>query len=49
LEHLAQVRDRVLAAAGPLKGSTVLDVGCGDGLIGFPAPTTIEYRIFEVG
>jgi ubiquinone/menaquinone biosynthesis C-methylase UbiE len=37
LDHLAPVRDRVLDAAGPLEGTTVLDVGCGDGLIGLRA------------
>ena len=37
LEHLAGVRDRVLAQAEPLDGATVLDVGTGDGLIGLEA------------
>jgi arsenite methyltransferase len=37
LEHLAPIRDRILDAAGPLDGATVLDVGCGDGLIGLEA------------
>jgi precorrin-6B methylase 2 len=37
LDHLAPVRDRVLDAAGPLEGATLLDVGCGDGLIGLRA------------
>jgi len=37
LEHLAGVRDRVLAHAEPLDGATVLDVGTGDGLIGLEA------------
>jgi arsenite methyltransferase len=37
LGHLARVRDRVLEAAGSLDGATVLDVGCGDGLIGLRA------------
>ena len=37
LEHLASVRDRVLEAAGSLDGATLLDVGCGDGLIGLGA------------
>lgn len=34
LQSLAVVRDRVLDAAGQLDGLTVLDVGCGEGLIG---------------
>jgi arsenite methyltransferase len=37
LEYLAGVRDRVLDAAGSLEGATLLDVGCGDGLIGLRA------------
>jgi arsenite methyltransferase len=37
LEHLAPIRDRVLADAGPLEGATLLDVGTGDGLIGLEA------------
>jgi arsenite methyltransferase len=37
LEHLAPIRDRVLANAGPLDGVTLLDVGAGDGLIGLTA------------
>jgi ubiquinone/menaquinone biosynthesis C-methylase UbiE len=37
LEHLVPVRDRVLDQAEPLEGATVLDVGCGDGLIGLAA------------
>src|ERR671914_2623704 len=37
LEHLAPIRDRVLAIAGPLEGATLLDVGAGDGLIGLEA------------
>jgi ubiquinone/menaquinone biosynthesis C-methylase UbiE len=37
LEHLAPIRDRVLANAGPLDGATLLDVGAGDGLIGLEA------------
>jgi arsenite methyltransferase len=35
--HLAGVRSRVLANAGPLDGATLLDVGTGDGLIGLEA------------
>ena len=37
LAHLAGIRDRVLDAAEPLAGATVLDVGAGDGLIGLAA------------
>jgi SAM-dependent methyltransferase len=37
LAVLGPVRDRVLDAAAPAPGETVLDVGCGDGLLGFAA------------
>jgi arsenite methyltransferase len=37
LDHLSIVRDRVLAGSEPLEGATLLDVGCGDGLIGLAA------------
>lgn len=37
LEYLAPVRDRVLANARIAPGETLLDVGCGDGLIAFAA------------
>jgi arsenite methyltransferase len=37
LERLRVTRDRVLDGAGSLQGGTVLDVGCGDGLIAFGA------------
>jgi ubiquinone/menaquinone biosynthesis C-methylase UbiE len=37
LEYLAPVRDRVLANADVHDGDVLLDVGCGDGLIGFGA------------
>jgi arsenite methyltransferase len=37
LEGLRQVRDRVLDRAELREGETVLDVGCGDGLIAFGA------------
>jgi arsenite methyltransferase len=37
LEELATVRDRVLDKAEPKAGETLLDVGCGNGLIGFGA------------
>jgi arsenite methyltransferase len=35
LEFLAPVRDRVVHNAGLVPGARLLDVGCGDGLIGF--------------
>lgn len=37
LEHLAGIRKRVLDGGEPLMGTTVLDVGAGDGLIGLGA------------
>lgn len=37
LDHLGAIRDRVLDAAEPLDGATLLDVGAGDGLIGLGA------------
>jgi arsenite methyltransferase len=37
LDHLCPVRDRVLNHAGLSDGGTLLDVGCGDGLIAFGA------------
>ena len=37
LGEVADVRDRLLDNAGPLEGLTLLDVGCGDGLIAFGA------------
>ena len=37
LAALARTRDRLLEAVAPLEGETVLDVGCGDGVIGFGA------------
>jgi arsenite methyltransferase len=41
LEYLAPVRDRVIANAALAPGQTVLDVGCGDGLIGFAAAEAV--------
>jgi arsenite methyltransferase len=37
LEELAPVRDKVLDRSGLVEGETLLDVGCGEGLIGFGA------------
>ncbi|HYY46232.1 MAG TPA: class I SAM-dependent methyltransferase [Candidatus Angelobacter sp.] len=37
MQKLHKVRDRVLDGAGIAPGDVVLDVGCGDGLIGFGA------------
>jgi arsenite methyltransferase len=37
LEQLREVRDKVLDRAALAEGETVLDVGCGEGLIGFGA------------
>ena len=37
LGHLAVVRDKVLDRAGFAAGESLLDVGCGEGLIGFGA------------
>jgi ubiquinone/menaquinone biosynthesis C-methylase UbiE len=39
LAQLVEVRDRVLDAADLSRGDHLLDVGCGDGLIGFGALT----------
>jgi arsenite methyltransferase len=41
LEYLAPIRDRVIANAALAPGQTVLDVGCGDGLIGFAAAEAV--------
>jgi ubiquinone/menaquinone biosynthesis C-methylase UbiE len=37
LDHLYPIRDRILNLAGLSNGDTLLDVGCGDGLIAFGA------------
>jgi hypothetical protein len=37
MEFLEPIRDRVLNAAHVTPGAVVLDVGCGDGLLGFGA------------
>lgn len=41
LEALAPIRDKVIANAALAPGLTVLDVGCGDGLIGFAAAEAV--------
>ena len=41
LENLASYRERVLRRASLSPGETLLDVGCGDGLIGFGAATLV--------
>jgi arsenite methyltransferase len=41
LEALAPVRDKVIANAALAPGHTVLDVGCGDGLIAFAAAEAV--------
>ncbi len=41
LEALAPVRDKVIANAALASGNTVLDVGCGDGLIAFAAADAV--------
>ena len=37
LEHLVPMRDKVLDRAGLAAGETLLDVGCGEGMVGFGA------------
>lgn len=37
IEHLLPIRDRILTNAALRQGDTLLDVGCGDGLIAFGA------------
>jgi len=41
LEALAPIRDKVIAYAALAPGQTVLDIGCGDGLIGFAAAEAV--------
>jgi arsenite methyltransferase len=41
LEALAPIRDKVIANAALAPGHTVLDVGCGDGLIAFAAAEAV--------
>ena len=41
LEALAPIRDQVIANAALAPGHTVLDVGCGDGLIAFAAAEAV--------
>jgi arsenite methyltransferase len=47
LEQLAPIRDRVLDGARIADGDTVLDLGCGDGLIGFGALERGAHVIFS--
>jgi arsenite methyltransferase len=42
LDFLEPIRDRVLLGAGIARGDVVLDVGCGDGLIGFGALPLVD-------
>jgi ubiquinone/menaquinone biosynthesis C-methylase UbiE len=44
MDRLAAVRDRVLANSGLASGETLLDVGCGDGLIAFGALERVGER-----
>src|SRR4051794_29320029 len=44
MDRLATVRDRVLANSGLAHGETLLDVGCGDGLIAFGALERVGER-----
>ena len=44
LERLREVRDRVLDRAELQEGETLLDVGCGDGLIAFGALASIRHE-----
>lgn len=37
MESLEPIRDRILAAAGIRPGAVVVDIGCGNGLLGFGA------------
>lgn len=42
LEFLQPIRDKVLDGAGIQPGDTVLDLGCGDGLLGFGALDRVD-------
>jgi arsenite methyltransferase len=47
LERLGEVRDKVLDRAALAEGETLLDVGCGEGLIGFGALERGAHVVFS--